>query len=151
MLCETEWYLYLEIECGLGGVVGMGSLGTGRSTGPPKAWDQNNPWLALLTSSSLASSHKGTGRLWAWLGLLQELFKGTADPSLQNRKHKPFYPKICLIEAAIKYLWEGLLAKILHLLFFPPLYFSSAFPTFAKTFQRWGLMDSHPGTSWLAG
>ena len=94
---------------------------------------------------------QGTGRLWAWLGLLQELFKGTADPSLQNRKHKPFYPKICLIEAAIKYPWEDLLAKILHLLFPPPLYFSSAFPTLAKTFQRWGLMDSHPGTSWLAG
>lgn len=32
MQCETECYLYLEIECGLGGVVGMGSLGTERST-----------------------------------------------------------------------------------------------------------------------
>ena len=32
MLCETEWHLYLEIERGLGGVVGMRSLGTGRST-----------------------------------------------------------------------------------------------------------------------
>jgi len=148
MLCETEWYLYLEIECGLGGVVGMGSLGTGRSTGPPKAWDQNNPWLALLTSSSLASSHKGTGRLWAWLGLLQELFKGTADPSLQNRKHKPFYPKICLIEAAIKYLWEGLLAKILHLLFFPPSISLLLSPPLQRPFKdgaSWILTQALPG------
>ena len=38
-----------------------GPWGQGGAQGPPKAWDQNNPWLALLTSSSLASSYKEPG------------------------------------------------------------------------------------------
>ena len=125
-----------------------GPWGQGRAQGLPKAWDQNNPWLALLTGSSLASSHKGTRRLWAWLGLLQELFKGPADPSLQNRKHKPFYPKMCLIEAAIKYPWEGLLAKILHLLFFPPSISLLLFPHLQRPFKdeaAWILTQVLPG------
>lgn len=93
----------------------MGSLGTERSTraaqglGPEQSMAGALDWLIFGIFPQ---------RNQVTVGLAQELFNETADPSLQNRKHKPFYPKMCLIEAAIKYPWECLLAKILHLLFF---------------------------------
>lgn len=109
---------YTWKRCGLGRVVGMRPWGQGRSTGSRKAWDPEQPvawrsWPAHLWH--LPTKEQGDCE--------QHLsgVVGTADQILQNWKHKQFYPKMCLIEAYIKYPGRSLFAKILHLLF-PPLF-----------------------------
>lgn len=93
----------------------------------------NNPQLVLLTHSALPSSHKETGRICVWLSLFQELFNEAANSSSQNLKREPFYPEMCLIEAAVKYPGGNprevcLLAKILLFHFFSLFEQPPAFP-----------------------
>lgn len=73
--------------------------------------------------------------------------------SSQNLKHEPFYPEMCLTEAAIKCLGEikgGVSWLTFWVFFFPPCLNSPLLSRpFAKDYLRWNGVYPYLRTSWL--
>lgn len=93
---------------------------------------------------SVASPHQETRRVWVWLDLFQVLFKVvTAESETQ-----PFYPEMCLIEAAIKCPGDTQGRSVSWLKF---CFFIFLPPCFAKAFLRPNDICPYLGTSRLAG